>query len=155
MAHGAYLLRTNCPQSDPSAFWQWYIQLQQAEAAFRSMNVILPLKDRGEARLRVAKPDRPVAELQYLVKTAHPSGSGNLLPYRCSWVFENGIERAWLVAVALAAIVVLTSCSSTDTGFSERLISPVPNNQQATNSKHASRYQPPRSPGFDPVLFGS
>jgi hypothetical protein len=36
MAHGAYLLRTNCPQSDPCAFWQWYIQLQQAEAAFRT-----------------------------------------------------------------------------------------------------------------------
>jgi hypothetical protein len=23
MAHGAYLLRTNCPQSDPSSFWRW------------------------------------------------------------------------------------------------------------------------------------
>jgi hypothetical protein len=91
---------------------------------------------------------------QYLVKTARPSNGGTLLPYRCSCVFVNRIERGWLVAVGLAAIFVLTSCSSTGTGFSERLISPVPNNQQATNSKHASRYQPPRSPGFDPDLLG-
>jgi len=34
-AHGAYLLRTNHPASDPAALWRWYIQLTQAEAAFR------------------------------------------------------------------------------------------------------------------------
>ena len=34
-AHGAYLLRTNHPASDPAQFWRWYIQLTQAEAAFR------------------------------------------------------------------------------------------------------------------------
>lgn len=34
-AHGAYLLRTNHPSADPSALWRWYIQLTQAEAAFR------------------------------------------------------------------------------------------------------------------------
>jgi hypothetical protein len=99
---------SDCPQSDPCAFWQWYIWLQQAEAAFRlclrsvfhqktqrveahilvcflalalwrtlqmwmrgkgldtcarqllkevatvrSMDVILPVKDRGGVRLRV------------------------------------------------------------------------------------------------------
>ena len=92
---------------------------------------------------------------QYLVKTARPSSGGTLLPHHGSWVFVNGMERGWSVAMALAAIFVLTSCSSTGTGFSERLISPVPNNQQAANSKHASWYQPPRSPGFDPDVFGS
>jgi transposase len=35
-AHGAYLLRTNCPERDPKQFWKWYMQLQQAEAAFRT-----------------------------------------------------------------------------------------------------------------------
>jgi len=145
MAHGAYLLRTNCPQSDPCAFWQWYIQLQQAEAAFRtgksdlwlrpvfhqkterveahilvcflalalwrtlemwmrgkglgtcarqllkevatvrSMDVILPLKDRGEVRLRVvAKPDRPVAELLHRL--------GVILP-RAPKIVENVVEK--------------------------------------------------------------
>jgi len=34
-AHGAYLLRTNCTESDPTKLWEWYLQLQQAEAAFR------------------------------------------------------------------------------------------------------------------------
>lgn len=34
-AQGAYLLRTNCPERDPAQLWRWYIQLTQAEAAFR------------------------------------------------------------------------------------------------------------------------
>jgi hypothetical protein len=32
---GAYLLRTNCEETDPVKPWRWYIQLIQAEAAFR------------------------------------------------------------------------------------------------------------------------
>ena len=123
-AHGAYLLRTNCSETDPVKLWRWYIQLQQAEAAFRtsksdlalrpvyhqkterveahilvcflalalwrtlemwmrskglgtcarqlllevstirSMDVILPVKNRGQLRMRlVARPGKPVAEL--------------------------------------------------------------------------------------------
>ena len=93
---------------------------------------------------------------KYLVKTASPSSSCTLLPDHCSGVFVNRIERAGLLAVALAAIVVVaTGCSSTGTGFSERLISPVPNNQQAMHSEDDGGYQTPRSPGFDPDLFGS
>jgi transposase len=34
-AHGAYLLRTNCTEKDPAQLWRWYIQLTQAEDAFR------------------------------------------------------------------------------------------------------------------------
>jgi transposase len=33
---GAYLLRTNCTEGDPAKLWRWYIQLTQAEAAFRT-----------------------------------------------------------------------------------------------------------------------
>jgi len=123
-AHGAYLLRTNSTETDPVKLWRWYIQLQQAEAAFRSsksdlalrpvyhqkterveahilicflalalwrtlemwmrskglgncarqlllevstvrsMDLILPVKNRGQLRMRlVARPDKPVAEL--------------------------------------------------------------------------------------------
>ena len=88
---------------------------------------------------------------QYLVKTACPSSSGTLRPEHSSGVFVKHIKRAGLLAVAVGATIVLaTGCSSTGTGFSERLISPVPNNQQATNSENDSWYQPPRSPGFDP-----
>jgi len=36
LAKGAYLLRTNCTETDPAKLWRWYIQLTQAEAAFRS-----------------------------------------------------------------------------------------------------------------------
>ena len=35
LAQGAYLLRSNVPDEDPARLWQWYIQLTQAEAAFR------------------------------------------------------------------------------------------------------------------------
>jgi len=35
LAHGAYLLRTNCMEQDPAKLWRWYIQLTQAEDAFR------------------------------------------------------------------------------------------------------------------------
>jgi transposase len=35
LAHGAYLLRTNCSEKDPAKLWRWYIQLSQAEDAFR------------------------------------------------------------------------------------------------------------------------
>lgn len=34
-AHGAYLLRTNCLEKDPAQLWRWYMQLTQAEDAFR------------------------------------------------------------------------------------------------------------------------
>jgi len=34
-AQGAYLLRTNCVDKDPAQLWRWYMQLTQAEDAFR------------------------------------------------------------------------------------------------------------------------
>jgi hypothetical protein len=44
LAHGAYLLRTNHPGSDPAQLWRWYIQLTQAEAAFRTGKSDLSLR---------------------------------------------------------------------------------------------------------------
>jgi transposase len=35
LAHGAYLLRTNCLEQDPAKLWRWYMHLTQAEEAFR------------------------------------------------------------------------------------------------------------------------
>jgi transposase len=43
-AHGAYLLRTNCTEQDPARVWEWYLQLQQAEAAFRCAKSDLSLR---------------------------------------------------------------------------------------------------------------
>jgi transposase len=47
MAHrrrGAYLLRTNCEETDPATIWRWYIQLIAAEAAFRTAKSDLGLR---------------------------------------------------------------------------------------------------------------
>jgi hypothetical protein len=41
---GAYLLRTNCDETDPALLWRWYIQLTQAEAAFRTAKSDLGLR---------------------------------------------------------------------------------------------------------------
>ena len=41
---GAYLLRTNCSEKDPAKLWEWYLQLQQAEAAFRCAKSDLSLR---------------------------------------------------------------------------------------------------------------
>ena len=35
LAHGAYLLRTNCTEKDPARLWRHYIHLTQAEECFR------------------------------------------------------------------------------------------------------------------------
>ena len=43
-AQGAYLLRTNYPERDPRKLWQWYVQLNQAEAAFRTSKTDLGLR---------------------------------------------------------------------------------------------------------------
>lgn len=59
-AHGAYLLRTNCTETDPAKLWRWYIQLCQAEDAFRISKSDLSLRpvfhqktDRVEAHILV------------------------------------------------------------------------------------------------------
>jgi hypothetical protein len=41
---GAYLLRTNCEETNPALLWRWYIQLTQAEAAFRTAKSDLGLR---------------------------------------------------------------------------------------------------------------
>ena len=43
-AQGAYLLQSNWPEKDPIKFWAWYMQLQQAEAAFRTSKSDLKLR---------------------------------------------------------------------------------------------------------------
>ncbi len=44
LARGAYLLRTNCTETDPAKLWRWYIQLTQAEAAFRTVKSDIGLR---------------------------------------------------------------------------------------------------------------
>ena len=54
LAQGAYLLRTNHTSEDPAELWKWYIQLTQAEAAFRTGKsdlVLRPVFHRKEHRV--------------------------------------------------------------------------------------------------------
>jgi len=44
LIHGTYLLRTNHPGQDPAQLWRWYMQLTQAEAAFRTSKSDLHLR---------------------------------------------------------------------------------------------------------------
>jgi transposase len=60
LSKGAYLLRTNCTETNPAKLWRWYIQLTQAEAAFRTAKSDLGLRpiyhqktDRVEAHLLI------------------------------------------------------------------------------------------------------
>jgi len=60
LAKGAYLLRTNCMESDPAKLWRWYMQLTQAEAALRTAKSDIGLRpvyhrktERVEAHLLV------------------------------------------------------------------------------------------------------
>jgi transposase len=61
LIHGAYVLRTNHPGKDPAQLWRWYVQLTQAEAAFRTGKSDLHLRpvfhqktDRVEAHILVS-----------------------------------------------------------------------------------------------------
>ncbi len=44
LIHGTYRLRTNHPSQDPAQLWRWYMQLTQAEAAFRTGKSDLQLR---------------------------------------------------------------------------------------------------------------
>jgi hypothetical protein len=90
--------------------------------------------------------------VQHIVKATRPDRLPN---DHCSGVFLKHIRKAEVLAVALGATFVLaTGCSSTGTGFNARVISPVSTNQRASHSEYDGGYQPSRSPGFNPDLFG-
>ena len=64
LAKGAYLLRTNCTETDPVKLWRWSMQLTQAEAAFRTAKgdmglrpVFQPKTDRVEAAGKIRSTD--------------------------------------------------------------------------------------------------
>jgi hypothetical protein len=89
----------------------------------------------------------------YIVKSAYRSSGGSLLTDHCSGAFLNEIKRCALLTVMLGIIVVLvTGCSSTGTGFSARLISPISINQQDANAEDDETQQPAGSPAFSDFL---
>lgn len=62
---GAYLLRTNLPNTDPEQLWQSYIQLTEAEAAFRALKSELSIRPIFHQLERRAKAHILVAFLGY------------------------------------------------------------------------------------------
>jgi transposase len=62
---GAYLLRTNLPPDEPDKLWQNYIQLTEAEAAFRALKSELCIRPIFHQRERRAKAHILVAFLGY------------------------------------------------------------------------------------------
>lgn len=82
LAQGAYLLRTNDPGTDPAQLWRWYIQLTQAEAAFRTGKSDLVLRpvfhqktERVEAHILVSF--LSLALWRVLEQWMHAKGLGN------------------------------------------------------------------------------
>jgi len=78
---GAYLLRTNCTEKDPAQLWRWYIQLTQAEAAFRTAKSDLKLRpiyhqktERVEAHILVCF--LALAQWRVLEQWMHGKGLG-------------------------------------------------------------------------------
>jgi transposase len=62
---GAYLLRTNLPAGEPAPFWKSYIQLTEAEAAFRALKTELSIRPIFHQLERRAKAHILVAFLGY------------------------------------------------------------------------------------------
>lgn len=82
LTKGAYLLRTNCTETDPAKLWRWYIQLTQAEAAFRTAKSDIGLRpvfhqktDRVEAHLLICF--LSLALWRSLEMWMHSKGLGN------------------------------------------------------------------------------
>ena len=60
---GRYLLRTNLCGKHPAELWQFYIQLVEVKAAFKTMKDDLqlrPIYHQLEARIEAHRPDRGV-----------------------------------------------------------------------------------------------
>ena len=92
---------------------------------------------------------------KHIVKLICPSSSGSLLTDHCSGAFLNHIGRTALLAVMLwVGVLLATGCSSTGTGFSARLISPMPTNREAWKAEDNAGYEPPRSPAFSEFFGG-
>jgi hypothetical protein len=89
---------------------------------------------------------------QHINKSSCPSGNSGLLGSHSSAKYLNHFKLP--AAILAAAVVLATGCSSTGGGFSARLISPMPTNQQASNSADRDSYQPARSPAFSDLFGG-
>jgi hypothetical protein len=116
-AHGAYLLRTNYPTGDPVQLWRWYLQLTQAESAFR--------KGKSDLHLRPVFTNRP--------------GGWRPISWCAFWLWRSGAvwsngcgPRGWGIAPAnsywnwMNCVLWMWSCRKRSVGYMARLARRVP-----------------------------
>jgi hypothetical protein len=90
----------------------------------------------------------------YIITTANHSNNRRLLTDRSSGIFAKEVVRTGFLTIALGVAVLLTSsCASSNGGFNARVITPVASGEQA-DAMTSHTYQPARSPGFDEYLGG-
>ena len=90
----------------------------------------------------------------YIMTTANHSNNRGLLTGGSSGIFAKEVVRTGFLTLTLGLAVLLTSsCASSNPGFNARLITPVASGQQA-DTMTSDTYQPPLSPGSDEYLRG-
>ena len=90
----------------------------------------------------------------YIITTANHSNNRGLLTGRASGIFAREVVRTGFLTITLGVAVLLTSsCASSNRGFNARVITAVGSGEQA-DAMTSDMYQPPRSPGFDQYLGG-
>ena len=90
----------------------------------------------------------------YIITTANHSNNRGLLTGRSSGIFAKEVVRTGFLTLTLGLAVLLTSsCASSNGGLNARLLSPVASVDQA-DAMTSDAYQPPRSPGSDDYLRG-
>jgi hypothetical protein len=90
----------------------------------------------------------------YIITTANHSNNRALLTGACYGIFKKEVVRSGFLTIALGIAVLLTSsCASSNRGFNARLITPAASGEQAA-AMTSDTYQPPRSPAFDEYLRG-
>jgi hypothetical protein len=90
----------------------------------------------------------------YIIRTVNHSTNRGLLTRACYGIFAKEVVRTGFLSIALGVAVLLTSsCASSNGGFKASLITPVASGEQA-DAMTSDTYQPARSPGFDEYLGG-
>jgi hypothetical protein len=90
----------------------------------------------------------------YIITTVNHLNNRGLLTGGSSGIFAREVVRTGFLTITLGAAVLLTSsCASSDNGFNARLTTPAASAGQAAVTT-SDTYQPPRSPGFDEYLRG-
>jgi hypothetical protein len=90
----------------------------------------------------------------YIITTANHSNNRALLTGASYGIFKKEVVRSGFLTIALGIAILLTSsCASSNRGVNARLITPVASGEQA-DAMASDTYQPPRSPAFDQYLGG-